>query len=112
MDRFATVAQLKSAGPVKNVSSVGNAIAEVDPKAEIAGPQGVAHLPILAGVRFRRLDAVHRERARPHEPLWVAGARVELEEGVGSAVATRLQPFGSPGSAVIDPLLTWGGAGS
>src|SRR5690242_4043717 len=57
-----------------------DAVPEVDSESQVARPERVAQLSVPARVRLQ--DAVHREGARAIQPAGVAGALVELEEGV------------------------------
>src|SRR6185312_1683631 len=68
-----------------------DAIPQVDREARIAGPQRVAPLPVLRGVRLALRDAVHRERAGALEPQMVTRACEELEERVAIAAGAMTE---------------------
>src|SRR4051794_5225354 len=65
----------------------GEAVGEVERRAEVAGPERVAAVAVLLACRARLRRGVHREAARPLEPALVARTREELEQR--EAVACR-----------------------
>src|SRR5512146_8710 len=68
-----------------------HAIAEIDRKADIPGPQRVASLAMALARLVGLHDAMHREGARAFEPLAIGRPDVELQERVAIATGAVTQ---------------------